>query len=70
METEVKGKYEINHAWEYVTKIPKGCKVMKGKWVFSVKYNEDDSLGQAIQSTMGWLRLLANRRRRLQRDLR
>ena len=31
MQTEVKGKYLTNHAWRYVTKIPAGRKVMKGK---------------------------------------
>ena len=29
MEAEVKGKYVTNQAWEYVTKIPPGRKVMK-----------------------------------------
>ena len=41
MEADVKGKYKTNHVWKYVCKIPAGRKVMKGKWVFSVKYNDN-----------------------------
>ena len=44
MESELHGKFMINHAWEYVTVIPAGRKVMKGRWPFSVKYNDDGSI--------------------------
>jgi hypothetical protein len=44
MQAEVKGKFEDNKAWEYVYEIPMGRKVMKGKWVYSIKYNDDGSV--------------------------
>ena len=40
----MKGKFEINLAWKYVYEISAGRKVMKGKWVYSVKYNDDGSV--------------------------
>jgi hypothetical protein len=44
MQAEVKGKFITNKAWKYVTEIPAGRKLMKGKWVFAVKYNVDGSV--------------------------
>ena len=44
MQAEVKGKYDVHHAWEYVTKIPSNRKLMKGKGVFSIKYKDDGSV--------------------------
>lgn len=42
MEEEIKGKMD-NQAWR-VEKRPAGKHVMKGKWVFTVKYNLDGSI--------------------------
>ena len=42
MEDEIKGKL-ANHAW-HVVKRPSGQHVLKGKWVFTVKYNDDGSI--------------------------
>ena len=69
MEAEVKGKFEINLAWKYVYEIPAGRKVMKGKWVYSVKYNDDGSVKLFKARCLGWLWLLADRGHRLPRDL-
>ena len=44
MQAEVLGKYTVNKAWKYVKSIPKGRKIMKGKWTFAVKYKDDGSL--------------------------
>ena len=46
MQEEVIGKYRMNKAWKLVkaADIPAGRKMMKGKWVFKVEYNEDGSI--------------------------
>jgi transposase InsO family protein len=41
---EIRGKYEINRAWEIVTTVPSGNRVMKGKWIFKVEYNLDGTV--------------------------
>ena len=44
MKNDIAGKHLTNKAWELVKTIPKGRKVMKGKWVFTVIYNADGSV--------------------------
>ena len=42
MEEEITGKL-ANKAWEVVER-PPGTHVMKSRWVFAVKYNDDGSI--------------------------
>ena len=44
MEAEIRGKYEVNRAWELVDHIPANKKAMKGKWIFRVEYYDDGSV--------------------------
>ena len=46
MKEDIEGKFIVNQSWDLVTadKIPAGRKVMKGKWVFKVEYNDDGSV--------------------------
>eukprot|EP00966_Prymnesium_polylepis_P261085 6030585-Prymnesium_polylepis.1 len=44
MEEEIRGKVEVNKAWTLVPELPAGRKAMKGKWVFTVEYNDDGSI--------------------------
>ena len=44
MISEVKGKFITNGAWKYVMWIPEGRRCMKGKWIFKIEYNDDESI--------------------------
>ena len=48
MEEEVKGKLE-NQAWEVVQR-PDGINVLKSRWVFAVKYNDDDGSIKVVKA--------------------
>ena len=41
MQAEVQGKYQVNGAWPYIAELPEGRKMMKGRWIFSIKYNDE-----------------------------
>jgi transposase InsO family protein len=41
---DFKGKYTLLKTWELVKSIPVGRRVIKGKWVFTVKYKSDGTV--------------------------
>lgn len=46
MAEEVQGKMSANKAWDLISrgKVPAGRRVLRGKWVFDVKYHEDGTV--------------------------
>ena len=46
MRDEVQGKMSFNRAWDLVDrrKVPRNRRVLRGKWVFSVKYDSDGTV--------------------------
>ena len=43
MEEEIRGKYNVNHAWDVVARLP-GMHVLKGRWVITYSLNADGSI--------------------------
>ena len=41
---ELKGKFEVNKAWELVKDIPIDRKLMKGRWVLTIQYHDNGSI--------------------------
>jgi len=69
---DFEGKYTQLKTWELVKSIPIGRRIIRGKWVFAVKYKSDgtvDKLKLQVQGALRRLRLQPGARRRLHRQL-
>ena len=61
---DYKGKYTLLKTWELVKSIPLGRRVIKGKWVFSVKYKTDGTVDKFKARYVGLTQRAARRRAR------